>query len=78
MKVPWAIATKKGDYEYIKKKAEDVFYDPAVATPELIDEVYASINDRNKTLTITKSAIRHNMAKTFRKCMCERVLSGEK
>jgi hypothetical protein len=39
MKVPWAIATKRGDYEYIKKKAEDVFYDPAVATPELIDEV---------------------------------------
>jgi hypothetical protein len=22
----------RGDYEYIKKKAEDVFYDPAVAT----------------------------------------------
>jgi hypothetical protein len=80
MRVPWAIATKRGDYEYIKKKAEDVFYDPAVATPELIDEVYASINDRRKlikTLT-TKSAIRHNMAKTFRKCMCERVLSGVK
>jgi hypothetical protein len=69
MKVPWAIATKRGDYEYIKKKAEDVFYDPAVATPELIDEVYASINDRRKlikTLTIAKSAIRHNMAKTFK------------
>jgi hypothetical protein len=50
---------KRGDYEYIKKKAEDVFYDPAVATPELIDEVYASINDRRKlikTLTIAKSA----------------------
>jgi hypothetical protein len=45
---------KRGDYEYIKKKAEDVF-DPAVATPELIDEVYASINDRRKlikTLTL--------------------------
>jgi hypothetical protein len=31
------------------------FYDPAVATPELIDEVYASINDRRKlikTLTL--------------------------
>jgi hypothetical protein len=41
---------KRGDYEYIKKKAEDVFYDPAVATPELIDEVYASINDRRKLI----------------------------
>jgi hypothetical protein len=41
---------KESDYEYIKKKAEDVFYDPAVATPELIDEVYASINDRRKLI----------------------------
>jgi pimeloyl-ACP methyl ester carboxylesterase len=61
---------KRGDYEYIKKKAEDVFYDPKVATPELVDEVYASVNDRIKlikTLTIAKSAIRHNMAKDLPK-----------
>ena len=57
---------KRGDYNYIKQKAEDVFYDPAVATKELVDEVYDSINNRNKlikTLAIAKSAIRHNMAK---------------
>ncbi len=56
---------KRGDYEYIKKKAEDVFYDPAVATKEIVDEVYETVNDRNKlikTLAIAKSAIRHNMA----------------
>ncbi len=56
---------KRGDYEYIKKKAEDVFYDPAVATKEFVDEVYETVNDRNKlikTLAIAKSAIRHNMA----------------
>ena len=61
---------KRGDYEYIKKKAEDVFYDPKVATPELVDEVFASVNDRIKlikTLTIAKSAIRHNMAKDLPK-----------
>ena len=61
---------KRGDYEYIKKKAEDVFYDPEVATKELIDEVYESVNDRIKlikTLTIAKSAIRHNMAKDLPK-----------
>ncbi|WP_031427367.1 alpha/beta fold hydrolase [Flavimarina sp. Hel_I_48] len=55
---------KRGDYEYIKKKAEDVFYDPAVATKEIVDDVYAVVNDRNKlvkTLAIAKSAIRHNM-----------------
>ncbi|MGB5942875.1 MAG: alpha/beta hydrolase [Leeuwenhoekiella sp.] len=57
---------KRGDYEYIRKKAEDVFYDPEVATKEIVDEVYATVNDRNKlvkTLAIAKSAIRHNMAK---------------
>ncbi len=61
---------KRGDYEYIKKKAQEVFYDPAIATPELVDEVFASVNDRIKlikTLTIAKSAIRHNMAKDLPK-----------
>ncbi len=58
--------TKRGDYEVIKKKAQEVFYDPEVATKEIVDEVYATVNDRNKlikTLAIAKSAIRHNMAK---------------
>lgn len=57
---------KRGDYEYIKKKAENVFYDPKIATKEIVDEVYESVNDRSKlirTLAIAKSAIRHNMAK---------------
>lgn len=57
---------KRGDRDYIQKKAENVFYDPKVATKEIVDEVYASVNDRNKlirTLSIAKSAIRHNMSK---------------
>ncbi|MGB0896124.1 MAG: alpha/beta fold hydrolase [Flavobacteriaceae bacterium] len=57
---------KRGDYDFIKKKAEDVFYDPKIATKEIVDEVYDTVNDRNKlirTLAIAKSAIRHNMAK---------------
>ena len=32
--------TKRSDYEVIKKKAQDVFYDPAIATKEIVDEVY--------------------------------------
>ena len=62
--------TKRGDYEVIKKKAQDVFYDPAVATKEIVDEVYDTVNDRNKlikTLAIAKSAIRHNMRKDLPK-----------
>ncbi|MCB0475759.1 MAG: alpha/beta hydrolase [Flavobacteriaceae bacterium] len=56
---------KRGDYEYVKKKAQDVFYDPEVATKEIVDDVFDTINDRNKlirTLALAKSAIRHNMS----------------
>ena len=61
---------KRGDYDYIQKKAEAVFYDPKVATKEMVDEIFAIVNDRIKvikTLTIAKSAIRHNMAKDLPK-----------
>nr|WP_297914006.1 alpha/beta hydrolase [uncultured Allomuricauda sp.] len=57
---------RRGDYEFIRKKAQDVFYDPEVATKEIVDEVFATVNDRMKlvkTLAIAKSAIRHNMSK---------------
>lgn len=57
---------KRGDYEFVKKKAQAVFYHPEVATKEIVDEVFATVNDRRKllkTLAIAKSAIRHNMAK---------------
>ncbi|NVJ87976.1 MAG: alpha/beta hydrolase [Flavobacteriaceae bacterium] len=56
---------KRGNYEYIEQKTRDVFYDPAIATKELVDDVYGIVNNRNsviKTLAIAKSAIRHNMA----------------
>jgi len=61
---------KRGDYEYVKKKAEGIFYDPKIATKEIVDEVFATVNDRVKLikiLTIAKSAIRHNMAKDLPK-----------
>lgn len=56
---------KRGNYEYIEQKTRDVFYDPAIATKELVDQIYGIVNNRItvlKTLTIAKSAIRHNMA----------------
>ncbi len=61
---------RRGDYDFIKKKAQNVFYDPAVATKEIVDEVFATVNDRSKivkTLAIAKSAIRHNMAEDLPK-----------
>jgi 2-hydroxy-6-oxonona-2,4-dienedioate hydrolase len=56
---------RKGDKEYIREKTAKTFYDPALATDELIDEVADTIGDRNKLvriLKLAKSAIRHNMA----------------
>ena len=55
---------KRGDYEYMKKKVEDTFYDPAVATKELVDDIFATVNDRNMAIRIiatAKSAVRHNL-----------------
>ncbi|HLG39921.1 MAG TPA: alpha/beta fold hydrolase [Chitinophagaceae bacterium] len=55
---------KRGDYEYIKRKTEMTFYDPAMATKELVDEVYAMTNNRLKVIKIialAKSAIRNNL-----------------
>jgi len=55
---------KRGDYDFIRKKTELTFYDPAVATKELVDEVFGIVNNRLKALkiiTLAKSAIRHNL-----------------
>lgn len=56
---------KRGNYEFVKQKTEGTFYDPKVATKELVDEVYDIVNDRNKAIrviAIAKSALRHNVA----------------
>ncbi len=55
---------KRGDYEYIKKKAEVTFYDPQIATKEIVDEVYETVNNRLKAIKVialAKSAIRNNL-----------------
>lgn len=57
---------KRENYEFIKQKVEYTFYDPNVATKELVDECYEIVNDKARALRIialAKSAIRHNMAK---------------
>lgn len=61
---------KRGNYEYIKQKTEDTFYDPAVATKELVDEVFDMVNDNGKVIRIlatAKSAIRHNVGEELDK-----------
>lgn len=55
---------KRGSYEYVLKKTQEVFYNPEVATKEIVDDVFETLNDRKKaikTLYIARSAIKHNM-----------------
>jgi pimeloyl-ACP methyl ester carboxylesterase len=55
---------KRGDRDYIRKKAELTFYDPKMATEELVDECFEITNNRVKVIKIialAKSAIRNNL-----------------
>lgn len=55
---------RRGDYEFIKKKTELTFYNPNIASKELVDEVYSIVNNRLKAIKIialAKSAIRNNL-----------------
>jgi pimeloyl-ACP methyl ester carboxylesterase len=55
---------KRQDYEYIRKKTELTFFDPKIATKELVDELYETVNVRMKAIKIialAKNAIRNNM-----------------
>jgi len=55
---------KRGDKEYIRQKTALTFYDPAMATEELVNEVFEITNNRLKVIKIialAKSAIRNNL-----------------
>ena len=55
---------KRGDYEYIKNKTALTFYDPNMASKELVDEVFEITRNRIKVIKIialAKSAIRNNL-----------------
>ncbi len=61
---------RRESYDYVKEKVEFTFYDPKVASKELVDEVFQTVNDRLRVIRIlamAKSAIRHNMTKDLHK-----------
>lgn len=56
---------KRGNYDYIKERVAYTFYNPDVATKELIDEVFEttrSIPKCMRIVAIAKSAQRNNLA----------------
>lgn len=61
---------RRGDKEYIRKKTEVTFYDPAMATDDLVNEVFEITNNRIKVikiLALAKSAIRNNLGDELNK-----------
>lgn len=57
---------RREDYNFIRSKVGETFYDPAHASKELVDECFEIVNNKGKLiriLSLAKSAIRHNMAK---------------
>ena len=57
---------KRGSYDYIKERVAYTFYNPEVATKDLVDEVFETTSSIPKCMSIVgiaKSAQRHNLAK---------------
>jgi pimeloyl-ACP methyl ester carboxylesterase len=68
---------RRGDYDYIKRKTAETFYDPEVATKELVDEVFETVNDRNKAMSIlltARSALKHNLEDKIPTITCPALL----
>ena len=60
---------KRGDKDYIRTKTSLTFYDPALATEELVNEVFEITNNRLKVIKIialAKSAIRNNLGEELK------------
>jgi pimeloyl-ACP methyl ester carboxylesterase len=61
---------KRGNYAYVQERVGFTFYDPTVATQELVDEVFNVTNSNSKCLriiAIARSAQRHNLSKELTK-----------
>ena len=61
---------RRESIDFVREKVQYTFYDPAVATDELVNDVYKLVNDRHsviRLLAMAKSAIRHNMKKDLHK-----------
>ena len=68
---------RRGDKTYIAKKVAETFYDPKVADKDLVDEVFETVNNREKALRIVltaKSALKHNIGDELHKIKCPTLL----
>ncbi|MGY2133798.1 alpha/beta fold hydrolase [Hymenobacter sp. HD11105] len=61
---------KRGNYGFVQQRVAYTFYDPTLATKDLVDEVFNVTNSNIKVLriiSIARSAQRHNLAKDLSK-----------
>jgi pimeloyl-ACP methyl ester carboxylesterase len=68
---------KRGNYDYVKERVAYTFYNPAVATKELVDEVFEttrSIPKCMRIVAIAKSAQRNNLATEIKDIMVPTLL----
>ncbi len=55
---------RRQSYEYMQENTANIFYDKSLATKELVDDVFAMVNDREKAFALVmaaKSAMKHNL-----------------
>ncbi|WP_426493587.1 alpha/beta fold hydrolase [Hymenobacter sp. 102] len=68
---------KRGNYGFVQERVAYTFYDPAVATKELVDEVFNVTNSNARCLriiSIARSAQRHNLAKDLHRVLVPTLL----
>jgi len=61
---------RRESIDFVREKVQYTFYDPNIATEDMVQEIFETINDRHKVIRIlamAKSAIRHNMKTELRK-----------
>jgi len=47
---------RRSDYNYIKERVEFTFYDPKIATKELVDECFGIVNNADKAIRVIRVA----------------------
>jgi 2-hydroxy-6-oxonona-2,4-dienedioate hydrolase len=68
---------KRQNYQFIQRKTEYTFYDPNVATKELVDDLFEIVNNNDKAMrvvAIARSAIRDNVENKLHNITCPTLL----
>ncbi len=68
---------KRQNYQFIQRKTEYTFYDPAVATKDLVDMLFEIVNNNEKAMrvvAVARSAIRDNVENKLHNILCQTLL----